>query len=325
MTASLPDLDRFDRETLRDRQARSFKSFRMTLTPRYFRVWTDIVVGYLALVLIFLGSSMADRYLPKAKPANVLLTAAAIGYVIAYIQLFLHEAAHYLLAPDHSLNDWLANAFVGLQVGQDVRAYRIVHLDHHRYLGCQQDTEHSYFDAPNAWFFIEALTGVKVIRVLMGRGLHLKKNMMEKNAPPQSKLPMLILGALFNASIVGLSVWAGYWSFAMAWPIGMVLVHPAINALRQLLEHRSFNAKSSIDYSRKPHGAVTRIFAGGPIGSTLGGAGFNRHLLHHWEPQISYTRLAELEAFLLESEAAGVIRRSKTTYARALTRLLRAS
>ena len=33
----------------------------------------------------------------------------------------------------------------------------------------------------------------------------------------------------------------------------------------------------------------------GPLASTLGGAGFNRHLLHHWEPKISYTRFRELE------------------------------
>ena len=96
----------------------------------------------------------------------------------------------------------------------------------------------------------------------------------------------------------------------LAWPIGMLLVHPAVNVVRQLLGHRSFKARSAADYSKEPHGPVTRIFAVGPIGSTLGGAEFNRHLLHHWEPQISYTRFRELETFLLDSQAAEVIRNS---------------
>ena len=104
----------------------------------------------------------------------------------------------------------------------------------------------------------------------------------------------------------------------------MVVVHPAVNAVRQLLEHRSFEASSAIDYSKKDHGAANRIFKSGLIGSTLGGAGFNRHLLHHWEPQISYTRFRQLEAFLLDTEAAGVVRESTTTYSSALYRLMRA-
>lgn len=69
-----------------------------------------------------------------------------------------------------------------------------------------------------------------------------------------------------------------------------------------------------IDYSTQPHGAVNRLFGDGPLASTLGGAGFNRHLLHHWEPQISYTRLRELEVYLLRTDAAEGVRMRQSTY-----------
>jgi hypothetical protein len=39
-------------------------------------------------------------------------------------------------------------------------------------------------------------------------------------------------------------------------------------------------------------------------------------LLHHWAPQISCTRLRELEAYLMDTAAAPALRERQTTYAR---------
>ena len=80
--------------------------------------------------------------------------------------------------------------------------------------------------------------------------------------------------------------------------IGVGVFLPFFGALRQILEHRAPEADGGVDYARTPHGAYTRIFHGGLFAKTFGGAGFDRHLLHHWEPQVSYTRLADLETYL---------------------------
>ena len=58
-------------------------------------------------------------------------------------------------------------------------------------------------------------------------------------------------------------------------------------------------------------------------GATLGGAGFNRHLLHHWDPGVSCTQLAALEAYLAGTEAAPSLQQRRTTYAATARRLLR--
>ena len=135
---------------------------------------------------------------------------------------------------------------------------------------------------------------------------------------------MLLGGLLLNLGVLGWCAWIRCWSLFFAWPFGMVIVLPAVTSVRQLLEHRRFDASSKVDYTQQPHGAYTRMFGSGPIASTLGGAGFNRHLLHHWEPQLSYTTFEQLEAYLLETEAGPVLKSVTTTYARALSRMMKA-
>jgi fatty acid desaturase len=100
-------------------------------------------------------------------------------------------------------------------------------------------------------------------------------------------------------------------------------VLPFLAAVRQILEHRSVAADPRADYRRVDHGVVNRMFGSGPIASTLGGAGFNRHLLHHWDPQVPCTRLAELERYLRGTAFAEVIRSAETTYLRTLRELFR--
>ena len=74
---------------------------------------------------------------------------------------------------------------------------------------------------------------------------------------------------------------------------------PFFVSLRQTLEHRDEDAHPGSDYTRVDHGGdANRLFGDGPVANTLGSAGFNRHALHHWEPQVSLHRLRELERYL---------------------------
>lgn len=323
MAAALPELDSIDKNSIVDDEGVTFRDFRRTLRPRFARAWFDIALGYVLIVATAIAVVALDRVSLRLLPLSAVGGALVIGYAIAYIQLFFHEAAHYNLAKSRRANDLLANAFIGLMVGQNIKAYRVVHFDHHRLLGTPGDTERSYFDALDARFIVEALTGIKLLKVLIRRSRHVegKARPAASEKPPGAK-GMLLAGLVFNLSIVTLAVLGGAPSLALAWCGGMVLVHPFFNAVRQVLEHRSFEARRSVDYSTEPHGPVTRMFGDGPISSTLGGAGFNRHLLHHWEPQISYTCFRELEVYLSKTQAGDVISRSKTTYGIAFRRLL---
>jgi fatty acid desaturase len=326
LAASLPAVDAVDRSALRDSRGRTFKQLARELTPRYARVWVDIGVGYVVAVALMIALVHLERRWPRLVPLWVVMSAVALGYVIACLQLFLHEAAHFNIAPGRRLNDFLANLFLGLMVGTDVAAYRVIHFDHHRYLGTPNDPERSYFNSLDGRFLLRSLLGIGLLAALSHRGQRVRAaedGGAGTTAPPgrARRWVLLLAGAALNLGIMVAGLAAGSIALAVAWPLAMICVHPFINATRQVLEHRSYEARRDVDYAQSSHGANTRMFGVGPLASTLGAAGFNRHLLHHWAPQTSYTRLSELEAFLFDTASADLFRSQVTTYPRAFVRL----
>ena len=300
------------RNALVDSAGVAFRDFRRTLTPRYGLVWVHIAMGYLALALtgaaVVLTADLAPPWL------RVGVAALLIGFWQAFIQLFFHEAAHYNIAPDRRRNDRLANLFVGALHGLEIDSYRAVHFEHHRKLGTTMDSEPTYFDPLNMRFFARALLGIKAIEVLTNREA-LRPHLPGMESVSRARVwRQRLLAAAIHGTVIGGALLTRQWALALAWAIGTVNVLPLFVALRALLEHRSEGADPHADYSTQAHGEVHRLFGDGPVASTLGGAGFNRHLLHHWEPQISYTRLPELERYLDDTAAAEQLDRRRGTY-----------
>ena len=303
-----------------------YTDFRTTLSPRYFTVWFHLSLAYLWLIVTAAGIIFLQTYFQMRVLYLLPVIATGgffIGYTIAYIQLFMHEAAHFNLAKNKKWNDILSNVFIGLFVGQDTKAYRIVHFDHHRYVGTPQDTERIYFEALTLRFIIESLTGIKAIKVFLNtrQKAFVQEVDPDRGTTEHGKRNVLIGGILLNGAILSLSLLFGYWPLAAAWLIGIGIIFPFFAAVRPVLEHRDEMAQKDTDYSVVAHGQVNRLFGSGLFSSTLGGAGFNRHLLHHWDPQISYTRLNDLEHFLLTTPYSDTVKRRKTTYLKTFFKL----
>jgi hypothetical protein len=104
--------------------------------------------------------------------------------------------------------------------------------------------------------------------------------------------------------------------------LGELAFFPFFVSLRQTLEHRDEEASADVDYRQVDHGATNRLFGDGPVSNTLGSAGFNRHALHHWEPQVSCTRLRDLERYLERTELEPALERRRTSYRETFLRLL---
>ena len=319
------ELGTIRRDQLVSREGVSYRDFKRGLTPRYAQVWSEIAAGYVALALITQLLGAAHTALPlwlalvAAVPATV-----AYGYTVAYLHLFLHEAAHYNLLPGRRSNDRFANVFIGLLIGREVRDYRAAHFDHHRHLGTPRDTEYTYFDSLSLPFLLKSLTGVKLLEVVRKRQDIAQP--AEPDAPASTAHrylgPWLWLGAACHVAVLAIALVLGHWLVALSWTAGMALIFPFFAALRQVLEHRNEHASPDVDYQLEPHGAVNRLFGDGLLARTLGGAGFNRHLLHHWDPQVSYTRLPELERFLLETDMAELLRSRSTSYVETFRQLV---
>jgi len=300
----------------------TFTEFRKTLTPKWGVVWAHIAMGWAALLL----SNVAILLLAGRHWAiDVLLVGGGsilIGFIIAYLLLFLHEAGHYNLHQNRKINDLLCNVFVSGIVGLEVKNYRPIHWDHHRYVGTPMDTEITYFDPLNVKFLVEALLGIRALKYLFTRKEKLRHGNEKKGGPhAQSKPYTLIGGFVFNLVYLSLLLYAHQWAPALAWTGGILVFSPFFGALRQLLEHRNEYADPALDYTEVAHGAIHRLFGDGLMASTLGGAGFNRHLLHHWDPQLSYTRLGELEDYLMGTDGAAYLHERQTTYRETFRRL----
>lgn len=313
LSKPIRDLEPVPKTTLKDRQGRSYVQFRATLRPRFGRVLFDLVLGYLFLAGSLWVAIQGSQRFPSLLLPLLLAAAVSTGFWIAYLHLFMHEAAHYNLAPSRRWNDLLSDLLICIWSGQNTASYRIIHWDHHRLLGTTRDTEHSYFNRLDLRFLLEALTGIAAFKVLLFRG--------QKRKTPKGLRDLLMPATAFlvNGLVLAALAGMGQWPFALAWILGLGVFFPFFGAVRQLLEHRKPGAAA--DFTRVPHGKFTRLFREGPLGSSLGAAGFTRHLLHHWDPQVSYTRLADMEGFLEGTSWGSRLKTAKTTYLRTFREL----
>jgi fatty acid desaturase len=301
------------------RNGERYVVFVRELKPRYAIVYRDIAVGYGWLAASFGLTVIAPAWgVPKLIAA--LLGACLVGYWVAYLQLFLHEGAHYNLAGTKDHSDRICDLAVSWLIGTTIKVYRPVHFQHHRQLGTTSDTEFTYFFPLNLLFLAKALFGIRAIEVLLFRQANTERNAAAA-AKDKGDVLWLLGGVAVHAAIVAISIYLGWWWAALAWVLGMAMVFPLFGSLRQLLEHRDDAVPSTIDFQRQNHGAFTRLFGDDVFSATFGGAGFNRHLLHHWEPQVSYTNLPELEAFLQGTELKRVMDLRRTTYFATFRRL----
>jgi fatty acid desaturase len=212
--------------------------------------------------------------------------------------------------------------------------YRPTHFDHHRHLGLPEDPEQAYIEALNVKLLVESLTGIRFLRLLWG---HVRGNgssaggttkatteTANATATEVTREPFnwgLPCGILLHMTVVSVALWMGAVALTVGWVVGFVFVARLVSAVRSMVEHRSEWADPRADYTRSSHGAVSRIFGDGPVAHTVGGAGFNRHLLHHWDPQVPYTRLKDLEAYLRDTELSPLIEARSTTYITMFVRL----
>lgn len=315
------------RRELWDSKAFSYKDFLKSLKPDYAKVRRDVLLGYLALLLTLAVTALLPA-IDIWPVSAALIGAISAGYWVAYLQLFIHEGAHYNLAPERANSDRFCDRWISWMVGTNVASYRAVHFQHHKALGTPDDSEFSYFFPLNLVFFIKGLFGIRALEVILARKAMTDEATSKRAARPAAPLKQppfnwgILAAPAIHGGIVVVTYFLGYWWVSLAWIIGVGMIFPLLGALRQILEHRDEEAMPGADFTKIPHGALTRIFPDGPFSSTFGGAGFNRHLLHHWEPTISYTNLPDFERFLEATPARAIVERRRSTYGATFLRLL---
>lgn len=313
------------RDKLQNASGVQYNEFRRQLKPRYMWGWIQIALAY-GFVLSMLAGLVALQPMPIHWWQLALaswLAAIGIGYAVAFFGLWFHEATHYQLHRSSGWNDRLANASLGIILMMDIRKNRLVHFKHHKLFGECEDTERSYFDPLNARYMLESLTGIKVLRVILVRIGVGQVQRQADNSESGYLNWVSLAGLILHLGIICGSLYLQYYALAFAWVVGVFIFFPFFAALRQVLEHRKPDADPECDYTRVAHGAYTRVFEGGMLAKTFGGAGFNRHLIHHWDPGVSCTRFAEVERFFEQSQLGEFYSARKTTYGKTFIMLFR--
>lgn len=241
----------------------------------------------------------------------------------AYTQHF-HEAAHYNLHKNKQLNDRVSNILLTPFTGMWVKNYRILHWRHHRFLGGKRDTEVSYQKPIGLLEITKSLTGIYLAATVMRYMLNFRSIQPEgksKTRATNSFILSLVVLAVTQIVIALIMFEMVSVYCALAWLINIFIIGPFFTSIRQTAEHRSFNAQRSVDYSEVDHGAVNRTFGTDFFSRYFGAAGFNRHMLHHLDPSVTYTKFDELEEYLVNTYLAEQLQKNKSSYFDALMRL----
>lgn len=309
---------------LSDKEGFNYINFKKKLTPFYKKVWIDIAGGWLSLIVI---NCISFFLIPATKSISfkiiiALLSSIIVGYIIAYLTNFFHEAAHFNIAKNKKHNDLLANIFVGILLGQSIKYYRIIHWEHHKNLGTPNDTETSYFESLNIKFILASLAGIRVLQIMLKRNnFIITESKKDIDAIKKEAFTQLLAGVIFHVLVLMLMVIFKQWWLMAIWVVAFGCFYPLFNSLRQLLEHRDDTASKNISYKTTQHGKLNRLFGNNFFDKTFGSAGFNKHLLHHLEPMISYTRLNELETFLKETILSKHLQNKRTSYVETFLKL----
>jgi fatty acid desaturase len=293
---------------------KSWAEVRVSLRPRFWSVYRDIAVNFTMVALVF----VVFIHFGKLFPLWATLPAALwAGFWWHTLLLFTHEAAHFNIAPSRKLNDFLGNILFMPFVGIDTASYREVHWQHHLHLGDDGDTEFSYINPLSlAQILIYEVSGLNALQSI---GRYLRNSKGPEGQPEGTKRSKLFVFGLFLLAACQGGIILALWLLVSpqagaTWAAAFWVFTPLYNKIRQTIEHRSMYAGAMRLLSPAEQGPVLRLFGKDLISSKYGEAGFNRHLLHHWDPAIPYTRLDDMEAFFMDSDLKQVVLANKSTY-----------
>lgn len=242
------------------------------------------------------------------------LTILWLGFWFQSLHLFVHEATHFNLHKNKKINDLFGNILSIFFMGLLIEDYRKKHWEHHKNLGKITDTENSYFSPINLKNIISYLTLINIFKKILQNFKKNKTNFSFNNNFIKKILIILLFALIHSANII-LIFFSINLVGSVIYLLSFFIIYPFFAVIRQTLEHRSSEADDNINYAEVNHGEFNRLFRNNFFSRFFGSAGFNKHLLHHINPGISYTKFKELEKKLNESTKYKVLlEQSKSSY-----------
>jgi fatty acid desaturase len=303
----------------------TYGEFRKTLNVNFFRIQVGIVCSFLSLfVILFLCNKTDNFFLLIFMSVSLALTQHRILNVV-------HEGAHYLLSRSRKFNDTFCNFLAGWFILCDVDQYRITHIEHHRNLGSEFDPENAHMEKLDLTWLVSLISGFNTVRRISVRK-QIRSNLGSRATGKPRHLVVPFLGLLLHSLILLFVYNILSFQTLVVWLFSTFFLTPALGILRNLLEHKYVESvDSAIWYQilgrEKPADAVlkvtTRTFTKSLLSRLYGSMGFTRHLLHHWDPSISFSNLGKVHKFLLETPLEANLRKVDSTFSSTFVHLWR--
>jgi len=306
---------------LKDSSGLGYLSFRKKLAPTFYKVWIDMALCLLMMALpaLFFKEAAGNSLIVITL---IPLCALWSAYWIHAYGCFFHEGAHFNLHKNKLTNDMISNLLLTPFFGMLVKSYRVSHWEHHKHLGTGKDTEISYLSALSITNLLQVFLGIYHLKTIIRYIQNFKSvgSQAHRNSKSTIFLFTLIFAVIVQVAIASLMFIYISPAAGLSWAIAYFILYPMLAKIRQTLEHRSLDVK--IIESSTEHGAVHRIFGTDSFSNYFGAAGFNRHLIHHYDPSISYTNFDELEFFLKDTSVAEELFSNRTTYTKTFLNML---
>jgi len=300
-------------------QKSSYGEFRKSLKPQYIKNSLPLATTLAMIFSLLLITTKLNNLNGLINFACILIISVFLGLVAHRQLLLVHEGAHFHLAKNRFFNDVLSNLFAGIFVGTEIKSYRFIHNKHHQGLGTDLDPENSYSEEFDLTWLFTALLGIRVIKTLF------KRQKIEQSG---KQLLMLNASACFHLVVlILLNEFLGITS-SIAWGLGYFIVMPFFGSIRNVLEHKYEMDQIDLKKIESIEGITlpiytTRLFTEKLMSKIFGVVGFDRHLIHHWDPSISALNLGKVNEFLLTTELGPMLRDLPTTYTKAFLRLMK--
>lgn len=309
---------------LENSKGTTYGEFRKTLITPYGKNQFGIVMTLFSIVPIVFSINLVDNV------ALLGLFAIILSLVEHRILNVVHEGAHYLIAKNKVKNDLICNLLAGWFVLVDVDQYRQTHVQHHRSLGSDFDPENSHQEKLDLTWLVSVFSGIQTLRLLRHRG-KMRKRLSHTSPKSYRHGLMTITGLSMHLIILLFLMNVADLKTVAIWCLSTFLMTPGLGLIRNLLEHKYVGPMEEVIWTELSQqksksdpsemNVTTRMFNQKKLSRVYGSMGFTRHLLHHWDPSISFSNLEKVHVFLLDTSLGANLLQTESTYSKAFLSL----
>lgn len=219
---------------------------------------------------------------------------------------FVHEGAHYRIAQNRRLNDFIANYLAAYPLLFSADWYRKHHGAHHQYLNTPQDPDVSRRIGKKEWVFPqtrETFFSATFTRLLKGGQEWITLSLMIARLLPWKGWKSMAsdlrknpgVGICYFILFVGLIASGHALVILCAWFFSLLVIMPVFSHIRSVSEHWALPWEHELSDARNILANPIELFFIAPHG-------VNYHLVHHLFPSVPFYNLKELHCHLLEYE-----------------------